>query len=233
MKKKNGLKNYLQGAALLLFLVGLPLGSWYYLDAGLKYNKELMSELKNYGRIPDFKLINQNGDTIGRDHIAGKVVVVDFFNQNEGSYPVITNYLQKLYEQFKKRKDVVFVSHTLNPSSTNSEMLRRIAKDSNLDNEHNVFLTGDTKELLKTLAKGYQIPDLKNRAEDKTIPRNDDLMSLPNEYPYFVLIDDSGTIRNYYNVHDEKSVTNLVEHLAMILPRKSEEKAELKRETEK
>jgi len=229
MSGTSTIKNYMQGAALLLFLVGLPLGSWYYLQAGFDYHKDLMSELKNYGRIPEFKLIDQNGKTLTRDDVAEKVMVVNFFDPKEPSYSKKMEYLRKLYSQFHDRTDLVFFSHALD-SVTN---LKTLAANEELDNKQNLFLTADQEHLLKVLSKGYQMPDLTKRAEDKTIPRSTTMLSLPKAYPYFILVDDSGTIRNYYDTNDEKSITRLVEHLALILPRKSEEKAQLKRETEK
>ncbi len=233
MSKKYGFKNYLQGAALLLFLVGLPLGSWYYLDKGLTYNKELMAELKDYGQMPDFKFMDENGNSLSKKQFAGKVVVVNFFNTSSNSYTKKVDYLQRFYKQFHAVKELAVVSFSLEPDRTNSDDLQAVAKKADLANDQNVYLTGDRAEMLRVLAKGFQVPDLKNRAEDRTIPRSNSLSSLPNEYPYFVLIDDKGMIRNYYDVNDEKAVINLVEHTAMIIPKKSEEKAVLKREKEK
>ena len=212
--------------ALLLFLVGLPLGSWYYLQAGFDYHKELMAELQNYGRIPEFSLVDQNGDTLNREDLAEKTVIVSFFNEEKTTM----QHIQKYHSQFHDRNDVLFVAHSLKPRSESN--LKSILSDYDLNNDQTILLTGEKDELLKVLGKGYQVPDINKRGEDMIIPRNDAL-SMPDEYPYFILVDNSGTIRNYYAVNDEKSMTRLIEHLALILPRKSEEEAVLKRETEK
>jgi protein SCO1 len=233
MEETNKTKKYIQAAAFFLFIVGLPMGSWYYLQAGFDYHKDLMSELKNYGRIPEFSLVNQDGDTITRKDVEEKVLVIDFYNSEKQSYSKTMDYLRRFSNQFHDRNDLVFLSHSLHQKSLSTEELQTAVTKENLDNDQNEFLQGSSDELLKILSTAYKIPDIENRAEDKTIPRNGDLKVLPDEYPYFILVDDSGTIRNYYNIYDEKAVTHLVEHLALILPRKAEEKAQLKREKEK
>ncbi len=233
MSERNTTKKYLQAAAFILFIIGLPLISWYYLQAGFDYHKDLMSELNNYGRIPEFSFVDQNGDTLTRDKLQGKLMVVNFFNTEEEHFSKTMDYLRRLSSQFHDRNDLVFVSHALEKDIDVTE-IKEIAKKENLDHAQAIFLTGDRKDLLDILSKGYQIPDFEQRGvEDKILPRSADFVNIPEEYPYFVLVDESGTIRNYYKVDDEKSVTRLVEHLALILPRKAEEKAELKREKEK
>ncbi len=230
MSEKTTTRKYIQGIAFFLFIVGLPLGSWYFLQTGFDYHKDLMAELNNYGRIPTFELVDQRGNKMTREDMEGKMLVVNFFNPNADSYAPTMEYLRKMNGQFHDRSDLLFVSHALQSNTD----LKGIAEKEDLENNQSVFLSGGKAELLKVLAKGYQIPDLDNRnEEDKTIPRSSDLINLPDDYPYFILVDDSGTIRNYYDVTSEKSVTKLVEHLALTLPRKSEEKAELKREKEK
>ena len=228
MSERSKTQKYIQAAAFFIFIIGMPLGSWYFLQKGFDYNKEIMSELHNYGRIPDFSLVNQNGDTLTRADMEGKVLVINFFNKEKSSFPLTMDYLRKI-RQFDDRNDIVFVSHALN--SGMGFNLNAIAEKEKLNNNHNLFLKGDQVE--KLLLEGYQIPDLEKRGEDKKIPRSTDFSKLNKDYPYFVLVDVSGTIRNYYDINNEKSITRMIEHIALILPRSAEEKAELKRETEK
>lgn len=234
MSNTSKTKKYIQGIAFFLFIVGLPAGSWYYLQAGFNYHKDLMSELDNYGRIPEFSLVDQNGDTLTRERVEGKLMVVNFFNTEETTYPKTMDYLRRMYSQFHDRNDLVFASHALESSSLSISELKTLAKKEELDNPQSMFLKGSDADLVTILSKGYQVPDFSSRSKDnKQLKRSGKLVNVPKDYPYFVLVDESGTIRNYYDINDDESVTRLVEHLALILPRKAEEKAELKRETEK
>ncbi len=227
------MKKYIQSAAFFLFIIGLPLGSWYYLQAGFDYNKDLMSELNDYGRVAKFSLVDQNGRTWTREEIEGKVMVVSFFNQKQSSFPKTMDYLRRMYSQFHDRDDLIFASHSLQTESLGPTELNTIASKEKLNNKQNIFLSGSEAQLTQLIKATYQIPDLNKRGADKKIPRSTNVLNLPDDYPFFVLVDDSGTIRNYYDINNENSVIRLVEHLALILPRKKEEKAKLKRETEK
>lgn len=233
MTDTNPWRKYIQVAAFLLFIIGLPMGSWYYLQAGFDYHKELMSELKDYGPVPNFELVNQNGDTVSTEYFREKVIVVTFFNKEKESFPITMDYLRRMYSQFHDRDDIVFLSKAHPSSQPDIMALKTIARKEDLTNMQCLFLKGEQSEMQNLMVNGYKIPDIKNRAEDKTIPLSSDISKAGEDYPYFILIDDKGTIRNYYDIHQEESITKLVEHLAIILPRKSEEKAELKREKEK
>ncbi|MFT5763353.1 MAG: protein SCO1/2, partial [Saprospiraceae bacterium] len=168
-------KKYIQALAFFLFIVGLPMGSWYYLQAGFDYNKELMSELQNYGRIPAFTLVNQDGDTLTREDVAEKVMVIDFFNTGKDSYSKTMDYLRRFSAQFHDRNDLVFVSHALQSSSLSISDLKAIIVKEELGSNQNEFLKGSNEELIKILSEAYQIPDIENRAADKTIPRKADI----------------------------------------------------------
>lgn len=232
MSKTNKTKKNIQTAAFILFIIGLPMMSWYYLQAGFDYHKELMAELNNYGRVPEFALVDHTGDTLTREKVQGKLMVVNFFNRKKKSFNSTMDYMRRMTSQFHDRNDLVFAAHALE-TDIRIDQLNALSKKEELEHPQIKFLKGNQKELLALLAKGYQVPNFEKRGEDLVLPRSNDLINLPDEYPYFVLVDESGTIRNYYQVEDEKSVTRLVEHLAIILPRKAEEKAELKREKEK
>lgn len=51
---KNSYMKYLVSAGILVLLIGFPLLSWYYLQTGLDYRKELEGELVTKGSLADF-----------------------------------------------------------------------------------------------------------------------------------------------------------------------------------
>lgn len=224
-------KNIIQNLALGLFLIGFPALSWYYLSAGSKYQVELRNELKDYGRIPEFTLVNQKGQTVNRSSIEGKTAIMSFFSPNNESYGKTMEYFRKYYSQFKERGDLIYLALALEPTETTQ--LQSLAQKEELNEVQHYFLTGDEAAIKNIIKEGVQIPDLTNRAEDMTIPRSSSLINVPEEYPYLVLINESGMIRNYYDINNDKSLTRLIEHLALTLPRRTEEEAVLKREKEK
>ena len=94
------------------------------------------------------------------------------------------------------------------------------------------FLTGDEGKMTDLLTATYKVP-IFGTSEKPEISFDPKVNTLPEDYPYFVLIDNELTIRNYYNINEEASMNRLVEHLAIILPRERREKAEHRPEKEK
>ena len=87
--------------------------------------------------------------------------------------------------------------------------------------------------MISLFTNGYKIPLFDERTEDGKIPLKSIPVPIPDEYPYFVLIDSSLMIRNYYNINDQESMDRMVEHLAIILPREKKSKAVLRPPKEK
>lgn len=99
------MRKILQFAALFLLLIGLPAGSWYYLQLGLDYRKETMGQLQDHGAFT----LKTNHTPVGE----GSVRVINFLSAANADTK--GPLLAKLYEQFDKREDfelVTFVDTT-------------------------------------------------------------------------------------------------------------------------
>ncbi len=233
MTDRKKITNKIQLAILVFFIVFMPLGSWYYLQLGFSYHEKLMSELKDYGKLPEFVLLTQDNDTVTNSDLHGKIIVANFYNNEKPTTKAATDYARRILGQFKSQKDLNFLFYSLTPNLEDANSLANIAKKEELEEKRAYFLTGDNDQMTRLLIANFKIPLLDERAEDGTISFESNVNSLPEEYPYFALIDSSLTIRNYYNINDKTSMNKLVEHLAIILPREKKSKAVLKPETEK
>lgn len=216
MTDRKKISGKIQVAILVFFIVFMPLGSWYYLQSGFNYHKKLMSDLKDYGKIPEFNLLTQNGDSLNSNDLHGKIMIVNFYAENKPSTALTTDYARKILSQFKNRTDLIFLFHSLNPEMQHDSLLKAVAEKENLLNHQVYFLSGDEVETAELFTLGYKIPMPEKKAAGQ----------LPEECPFFVLIDTNLTIRNYYDVNDKTSMDRLVEHLAIILPREKKSKAE-------
>lgn len=230
MSKQKKIATKIQIAVLAFFIVFMPLGSWYYLQSGFNYNKELMSELKNYGRIPSFAMLTQNGDTLTDVDLRGKFTVANFYTDQDAA--VSMTYAKSLLSQFKTQKDLYFLFHSLSPTIQNDSILKVVAEKEELLDKRAFLLSDDEGQLLR-LMDTYKIPLLDERTESDSITFQSGGNNLPETYPYFVLIDTSLMIRNYYDIRDEASMNRFVEHLAVILPREKKSKAKLRPAKEK
>lgn len=222
-QKKIGKK--IQIAVLAIFVVFMPLGSWYYLQSGFSYHEKLMSALKNYGELPEFNLFTQNNETVTKADFFGKIIIAGFYKENNRSTELSTDYARRILGQFESQKDLLFLFHHLNPTEQNDSTLKAFATQEYLLDKRAFFLAGDEEQMTNLLTSGYKFPSMVEKKEDQSISFKTDIEILPDDYPFLVLVDSSLTIRNYYNLNDEKSMDRLVEHLAIILPREKKSKA--------
>jgi hypothetical protein len=194
-KNKNLIRIIIQTAALLLFLVALPIGSWYYLRTGLDYRIAAMEELQTLGSISDSRFLTPEGGVVDSSRFNGKIVVAAVLTaQNQALFgPVLT----KLHDQFDERADVLFLLHA--PSlSYNKENMNTYFSDYQLFDEEQCWLLSTPMEA--ETATVYAMPEA-------------------SAYPYFALVDAKGMVRRHYDVRNEKDVKRLVEHIALLLPR--------------
>ncbi len=101
------MRKIFQFAALFLLLIGLPAGSWYYLQLGLDYRLETMGQLEDHGA---FSL--KTSHTSAAEE--GSVRVINYLSPTNAE--VQGSLLSKLYEQFDKREDfelITFVDTTV------------------------------------------------------------------------------------------------------------------------
>ena len=158
--------------------------------------------------IPSFSLINQNGETITETRVKGKVYVVDyFFTTCQSICPIMSKQLDRVY---KEQKDVLILSHTVDPETDNPEALKEYASKFNADSKRWIFLTGGKPELYDLARTGYLLDAQEGNggAEDFIHTQN------------FALIDKKGRIRGYYDGTDSSSVNELINDIDFLLEEK-------------
>jgi protein SCO1/2 len=107
---------------------------------------------------PDFTLKTQDGATLRKADLRGKVVLVSFvFTTCNGTCPATTHRMGQVADLLKDRglfKDdrVRLVSITLDPVRDTPEALRRYAKLYDADTAHWSFLTGPPEAVDKVIA---------------------------------------------------------------------------------
>jgi cytochrome oxidase Cu insertion factor (SCO1/SenC/PrrC family) len=225
MTERKNLSGKIQLAILVIFVIFMPLGSWYYLQSGHNYHKNLMSELKDYGKIPEFELPAYQSGTLSISDLAGKITVTNFFNSGVDSANPAFKYAGEILGQFKGRDDLNFLFFSLDTGIQSDSSLQAFVAKANVKDTRAHFLYGDHERISDLLKTSFRLPSLEERNEDGYI-RLSEPDRFTKEYPYFVLADTSLTIRNYYDATDKSSVTRLIEHLAIILPREKKGKAE-------
>lgn len=203
---------------LSIMIVLLPLGSWYYLQSGVDYRKELINDLEDRGVYP---VVSQRDWTgvrldINKD-LAKNILITVFFPEHKNNEAIAKNKIEvisKLYEQFDERDDVKFICFS---SVRMPETVRNAI----------ATWTGDDPDQFKHI--------MISRGELNRMANQDFKLDLKveDENSFFVLSDLDQQIKGAYDSNDSDRVKRLVEHIAFLLPIKRRKSVEMIRETEK
>jgi hypothetical protein len=189
-------------AMLFLILVVLPAGSWYYLRSGLNWRKTAQAELRDFGKRGNAWLIYPGSDK-RTDDLAGKVCYIHYFGENPdltAENRKILDDCERIYAQFKESNNVRCVQAYRGGTA---EFLSHAQKLPTFD-----YWTraGDLIQWSKQLETGYQM-FLQSEGSTTAVPQ------------YYAVTDTSGTIRRYYNAMDDKQISRMIEHIALLLPK--------------
>lgn len=155
------------------------------------------------GQIPPFELTERDGSPFNRDHLYGKIGIVDFiFTHCEGPCPLMSTKMAQLYRQFKGNNLIQFISVSVDPERDTLERLRDYAGQYGVRDNRWLFLRGPIETITNLSLKGFMLP-------------TDGLPVLHSTR--FVLVDDKAEIRGYYDSTDPSSVKRLKTHIEMLV----------------
>ena len=159
--------------------------------------------------IPAFSFIDQDGKTVDTNTVKGKIYVVDFFFTHCPSIcPKMKAEMHKIYEKYKD-KDVLILSHSIDPVRDSVAVLKRYADKLNLESNNWRFLTGD-RDSIYAIADHY----LEYTKEDKDAPGG--FIHDGN----FILIDKHRRIRGYYDGTKDDGAQKLMDDIDNLLNEK-------------
>ena len=159
-------------------------------------------EEKRFHKIPDFKLINQLGDTISQKTFDDKIYITDFFFATcLGICLKMTGNMRRIQEEFKNDSDILLLSHSVTPSIDSVSVLKTYAdKNAIIDSKWHL-VTGDKTEIYDLGRNQYFVEN------DLGIPKDiNDFLHTEN----FLLIDKDKHIRGIYNGLNRASIAQLV-----------------------
>ncbi len=233
-KKTSKLKVYIRNTALLMLIFVMPLVSWYYLSSGLNYQKEARAELKEYVTFPKFDFQTQYGTNLIQDSLKGKISVVHFFSMQDKNLDQTLEKLSLIYDQFKERRDVLFINFCLDEEVPENFSFRTYGVDKKLNDLVQCFFLQRNDPTIRNML----LQNIKTPIAVKENPTDEFQLQATNlpkgeSYPFLLLVDEHQKVRNYYHIEKDPSMGRLVEHMAMILPREKKEGAKLVRTREK
>ena len=183
---------------ILIIIIILGLGANWVIDkAQGSYDIPLLKP------VSEFSFFNQKGESFSNENFQQKITILDFmFTSCTGPCPLMTLNMSHLYKDFDDVQEVQFVSITVDPAIDTKDKLREYAELIGVDDGRWQFLWSDMTEIKDLKKNGFML-----YADD-----------LPQGHAIkFVLIDNKGNIRKYYDGTDEASQEVLRKDIAKLV----------------
>lgn len=138
-------------------------------------------------KAPDFKFIDQHGDTISNKDYKGKAYVVEFFFTTCPSIcPIMRDNLVEVQKEFKGNNDFGIASFSIDPTHDTPEVLQEYAETYGITHKNWHLMTGDKDDIYQLANKGFNIYS----GEDSSAPGGFAHSGL------FALVDKDGYLRS-------------------------------------
>ena len=179
-------------------LIVLGLGANWIIN--IAHNSHEIPTIKT---VPEFSFIDQNGVSFTEKKLKNKVTVLDFmFTSCTGPCPLMTINMSKLHKTFSEQSEVQFVSVTVDPLIDNQKKLKEYSMQIGGDDGRWYFLWSDIDSIKDLKRNGFML-------FADNLPQGHAIK--------FVLIDDQGNIRKYYDGTDKSSQAILSKDIAQLV----------------
>ena len=182
----------------------------YYSDASFTPHWFAASSdsLADFHKIPTFRLLNQDGDTLSEQSVAGKIYVADFFFTScPGICPKMTANLAVVQAAFQEDEEVLLLSHSVTPETDSVYTLQKYAQAKGVISGKWHLLTGDRSEIYRLGRRSYFVEEDLGEEKDE-----DEFLHTEN----FVLIDQNRHIRGIYNGLNKTAVQQLIADIQLL-----------------
>jgi hypothetical protein len=203
---------------LMSLLAITPIGTYFWMKGGVDYRTERLSELKDFGKIADFKATDEKGMPFDTSNIIGKMALVMFMPENKAEAKKLMERIElveyQMEEQLDQRKDMLFLFYT-----TSGDLVNYAKGLMVKENDKFIFVNVSLAEMSRIKSEAYNLKQAGG-------------MGVMTKNP-LVLADLKSKIRHYYDPMVNKDMGKLVEHMAMILPQDKDKDIVFRRESEK
>ncbi len=160
-----------------------------------------------YQTIPDFKFVNQYGDTITQKNLKGDIYVADFFFTTCPSIcPIMHRNMLKVYNEFKSVPDFKIISHTIDPKHDSVAVMKKYADKLGISGSSWWLLQGNKEKTYELGQKNYLV----------AVKQDDGTPGGYVHQGWFVLVDKQKRIRGYYDGTEEKQVAKMIEDIKIL-----------------
>lgn len=159
-------------------------------------------ELERLGRVPEFTLATEAGDSLSNTDLLGSVWAADFiFTRCMGICPRLSATFNSIQTRLEDTEGWKLVSFSVDPEYDRPPVLAEYARNYQADPERWTFLTGDKDEMIRIITQGFFLAVEENvgTAEEPIVHSQ-----------RIILVDARGEIRGYYDSAEPESVERLV-----------------------
>lgn len=157
--------------------------------------------------LPQFSLLDEDAKPVHRDDLLGKVWIADFvFTSCADACPRMQSKMKSLQERLRPASqggNVGLLSVSVDPERDTPERLQQYAKAFGQRKGQWRYLTGDQREVERTVVKGFHIAMAKVPSGNAD-PHLEAFDILHGEK--FVLVDQRGRIRGFYDADDPDAI---------------------------
>ena len=169
-------------------------------------DRSLLNTSENH-TVADFKLINQNGQTITQEDYKNKIYVVDFFFTSCPTIcPIMTDNMGKLQKKFIDNSEIMFLSLSVTPKIDSVAVLRKYADDKGVIDVKWNITTGDKKHIYELARKSYFA----------VVEQGDGGLQDFIHTPNFILVDKKKQIRGVYDGTDDTEILRLIDDIKIL-----------------
>jgi len=162
------------------------------------------------GQIPHFELTDQNGKHFDSIQLRGQVWVAAFiFTNCASSCPMMTSKMTSMMNRMPDRSGVTFVSISVDPDRDTPEVLREYRDARARSGVDWVLLTGEQATIHELARNGFHLSAARN-----DVPGGEPFLHSQS----FILVDQTGGIRGYYNGLDDTAVETLRADIGRLIP---------------
>lgn len=162
--------------------------------------------------IGSFEFKNQENKTITDKDVDDKVYVAEYFFTTCGTIcPQMNVQMQRVQEAFKDEKKFNILSFTVNPDTDDVEQMNNYANAHGANPKQWWFLTGSKEKLYELARKSFFV--LKPAEAKNLGDVGSDFIHTNN----FVLVDQQGRIRGYYDGTSVEEVDQLIHDIDQLL----------------
>jgi protein SCO1/2 len=167
-------------------------GSWFAAGALKRHDAVRVIALDKPRRLENFSLTDENGNTVTRDAVCGKILAVSFlFTSCSLTCPEVSRHMAEIQNLTATNDDVRLLSLTVDPRTDTPPVLAKWGARFGADTNRWLLLTGDKAQLLWLVGTSFLATETNN-------PFN----SMPGNFAgteRIAVVDKHGNVRAFFD----------------------------------